>query len=224
MNITDEMLTTAAAQARDALLSSLPAPEECRHAFSLSFERKMRLLLQKQKHRSAHRMLQRVAAIFLTALVGVGTWLAVDTQARAAFFRWCKEVYENQIIYRFYGEQRKQTDTYRPAWLPDGYEEDSVFAPVEGSGSVIYKNGEGQILAFQYIPMQQGSAVNVESETAVSKAVKVNGMTGELFLEKDPTKASVLTWFNDQENLAFSISGCVQESDILHMAESVSLS
>lgn len=113
-------------------------PEECRHVFSLSFEKKMRRLLRKQRHPFAHRMLQRAAAIFLTALVGIGTWLAVDMQARAAFFRWCKEVYENQVIYRFYGEQRGQTDVYRPAWLPDGYEEDSVFDPVEGSTSVIY--------------------------------------------------------------------------------------
>lgn len=223
MMVTDEMLM-AAAQAREALLSSLPAPEECRHKFSFAFERKMRRLLKKQKTRLAYQLLQRAASIFLAALIGVSTWLAVDTEARAAFFRWCKEIYETHVVYRFSGEEPMQTAAYRPTWLPRGYQEDSVFAPIEGSGSVVYKNDNGDILTFQYMPIQQGTVAAVVPETSIFKAVEINGLHGELYLESDPTKASVLAWFDDQGNLAFSISGCLPESDIMHMAGSVLLS
>ena len=47
--------------------------------------------------------LRRVAAFFLTALVGVSAWLAVDTQAREAFFGWAKEVCETFFVYHYEG-------------------------------------------------------------------------------------------------------------------------
>lgn len=222
MMITDEMLMAAAGQAREALLTSLPNPEKCQHTFSFYFEQKMRRLLEKQKHQAEHRILQRAAAIFLAVLIGTSTWLAVDTEARAAFFRWCKEMYETYVVYRFSGDKPMQSAAYCPDWLPAGYAETSTLS-VPGLTQIMYQNQEGNQIIFHYIPMQQGTAA-VVPETSTFKAVKINGFYGELYLESDPAKASVLTWFDDQANLAFTISGCLQEDDILHIAQSVLLS
>ena len=55
-------------------------------------QRKMRTVWKKA--------LRRVAAAFLAATVGVSVWLAVDTDARAAFVGWVRELYEHSIVYR----------------------------------------------------------------------------------------------------------------------------
>ena len=169
------------------------------------------------------RMVQRAAAIFLAGLVGVSTWLAVDTQARAAFFRWCKEIYETYVVYHFSGNDPMQTSVYRPGWLPIGYEETSALS-VPGFNQMVFQNQEGNQILFDYTLMQQGAVAAVVPETAILKAVEINDCYGELYLEGDPERASVLMWFDDQENLAFSLSACLPEDDILHIAQSILLS
>ena len=42
----DEVLRQAAEKCAEAIIASLPAPEECNHKFSDEFEEKMQVLLQ----------------------------------------------------------------------------------------------------------------------------------------------------------------------------------
>ena len=44
--LSDELLRQAAEQCAEAIIASLPAPEECNHKFSKQFEEKMQALLQ----------------------------------------------------------------------------------------------------------------------------------------------------------------------------------
>lgn len=44
--LTDEVLRQAAEQYAEAVINSLPTPEECNHKFSKQFEEKMQSLLQ----------------------------------------------------------------------------------------------------------------------------------------------------------------------------------
>ena len=44
--LSDELLRQAAEQYAEAIIASLPAPEECNHKFSKRFEEKMQALLQ----------------------------------------------------------------------------------------------------------------------------------------------------------------------------------
>ena len=95
MKITDEMLYQHAAEARDIWLDTLPKDDELpEHQFSdefmASFEsmKKQEKVQQKKKRRTP---LQRVAAVFLAILIGSGTWLGVDAEARAAFVSWFRE-------------------------------------------------------------------------------------------------------------------------------------
>lgn len=48
--ISDEMLKKATAEADQAIRDSLPAPAECEHEFSPSFQRKMRRTFRKAKY------------------------------------------------------------------------------------------------------------------------------------------------------------------------------
>lgn len=44
--LSDELLQQAAEKYAEAIIASLPAPEECNHKFSKQFEEKMQALLQ----------------------------------------------------------------------------------------------------------------------------------------------------------------------------------
>ena len=90
INLTDDLLRAAAVDVRNAMLVALPAPEECSHTFSPQFEQKMQKLIRQQK--AGYRLLRQAAAVFFALLIGSSVWLMVNTEARAAFFRWVQEV------------------------------------------------------------------------------------------------------------------------------------
>ncbi len=223
MNLTDSMLSGAAPLAREMLLTSLPEPEKCRHVFSRRFRRRMNALIRRQKHPVACRAAQRAAAILLAALIGAGAWLALDANARAACFRWLKERNKTDTVYRFRGGDVKNDRLYRPAWLPEGYEEQSIILD-PGITDIIYSCGKEKSILFVCMPMQQGGAIGIDPDTAKEQSIQINGNPGTLYLESDPDKDSVLVWFDDRTNLSFSISACLSKRDLLHMARSVSSS
>lgn len=220
MSFTEEDLRQAAAAFREARLASLPAPEDCAEDLSPRFYRNMRPLLRRMRHPVLYQAMRQAAACFLAVLVLGGGWLTVDTNARASFFQWVREVYETQIAYRFTGLPTEgETGVYRPAWVPEGYQE-----AVSSDDIVIYYNEENRILSFQYNVMQEGTAIYVvDADKATLTHVEINGIPGELYLSTDPALANGLIWLDESTGMAFSISGFLEESDILHMAESVYL-
>lgn len=75
----------AAAEADQAIRDSLPAPAECEHEFSPSFQRKMRRTFRKAKHPVIYKLPKYAACFVLAVALASGTWLTVDAEARAAF-------------------------------------------------------------------------------------------------------------------------------------------
>ena len=53
--------------------------------------------------------------------------------------------------------------------------------------------------------------------------VTVNGIQGQFFLPHDPEDAKTITWIDDDSNLQFVVKAFCSETDILHIAESVTL-
>ena len=123
--ITDEMLRVAAGMSLEAYVSYLESdydPSD-QHVFSEEFEKKMRKLIRKAKHPVFYQVAKRVAVILLAVLLSAGVWMSVDTEARAAFFGWVKEMYETYFVYRYSGESVEAENEYiKPVWIPDGYE------------------------------------------------------------------------------------------------------
>ena len=73
--------------------------------------------------------------------------------------------------------------------------------------------------------MQQASASGfVPGENTMILPVTVNGLDGQLFLEDDwENKRNVITWIDPDSNLQFTLHANLDRTDILDMAESVSL-
>lgn len=172
--------------------------------------------------------LQKVAMILLVFSLSLGSLMAVSPTVRAAVVRWITEWYETHVVYRFSGEQiTDEMPQYEVTDLPEGYAE---IERVEWPSyvSIIYQNVNDENASWiylQYIYMQQGASGNFGIENADIIPVTVNGLEGQLYLNRDAEGAdSTITWIIPDENILFAVSAALNTDDILHIAESVSLS
>lgn len=172
--------------------------------------------------------LQKVAMILLVFTLSLGSLMAVSPTVRAAVVRWVTEWYETHVVYRFSGEQiADEMPQYEVTDLPEGYAEtERVEWP--SYVSIIYQNVNDENASWiylQYIYMQQGASSNFGIENADIIPVTVNGLEGQLYLTRDTEGAdSTITWIVPDENMLFAVSAALGADDILHIAESVSLS
>ncbi len=221
-SFSDRELTYAAAQTADSMLDTLPQ-DGPNHTFSPRFEQKMALLLNRERHRRQLRaVMGRAAAVFLAVLIGLGAWLAVDREARAAVVRWAREVYENSIVYRFSGEiPGGALPTLRPTWLPEGYEEVAVMGD-ETVQVLLYQKGDDAI-TLTYYWMHEGGAGFLSGTGGVEVEVSVNGCAGYFYPAADDNSSHDLIWINDKLEIMFILQSHLPQDDIMHIAESIEL-
>lgn len=226
--LSDEALQQAAASVRQSLLDSLPPPFQCEHEFSDTFQAKMkRMIARYNLRRTVCQAARRVAAVFLAALIGAGVWLAVDAEARAAFSSWVREVYEEHIVYRFFGEPAaKELPAYRITWLPDGYEEVDIFDSGE-TYNVLYQKGDDLMSAFifDYRFVQSGtlSVMEIDNASYIHKIIDMNGVQADFYEALIPNETNNLIWVDEDVVVVFELNGFLDESVMMHIAESIVL-
>lgn len=225
----DEALKQAAASVRQSMLDSLPPPSQCEHEFSDTFQTKMTRLLSRDKRlQTVRKTARRAAAFFLAALIGASAWLGVDAEARAVFFPWVREVYEGHIVYRFFGKPAADTlPAYRITWLPEGYKELDVYDS-DDLFSALYQKGASitNAFAFQYIFVQEGSLHQLllfDEENYNYKTVDINGIQADFYESLIPDETSTLIWIDENAGIFFTLNGFLEESVIIHIAESIIL-
>ena len=168
-------------------------------------------------------VLQKVAVILLVFSLSLGSLMAVSPTVRAAVVRWVTEWYETHVVYRFSGEDISgEMPQYEISGLPQGYTE-IIRDVYEASVSVVYESPSGNMICFDYTYMQQGAANIIAPGDDEILDVTVNGIQGQFFLPHDPADAKTVTWIDADSNLQFVVKAFCSETDILHMAESVSL-
>ena len=173
------------------------------------------------------KMLQRIAVVILVLSLSFGSLMVVSPTVRAAVVNWVVEWYETHITYRYSGETIKEDmPQYTITDLPDGYvEEKSQKIEWENYVRNTYVNKKtNDIMYFDYVYMQQGSEWDYDTEDVQCVPVTINGLKGQLFLADDwEEKWNTITWIDPEQNIQFSVDANLSESDILHIAESVSL-
>ena len=173
--------------------------------------------------------LQKVAMILLVFTLSLGSLMVVSPTVRAAVVRWVTEWYETHIVYRYSGEQiTGEMPQYEITDLPEGYaevESKRIEWPDYISFTYYNPNKENdQGIIFDYTYMSQGGVADFVTEDSETISVTVNGLKGQLFLAKDwENTRSTLTWIDADNNIQFTLMAALNETDILHMAESVSL-
>lgn len=223
--ITDEMLRAAAAEADQAILDSLPLPEECCHPFSLRFERKMKRLIRRKSHPVAYKFLQTAACILAVVILGGTTWLSVDTQARAMFFSWVKETYESYVSYRFAGESSSEApaENYEPSWLPEGFKIKTQ--NISGNNTfLVYTNGKDDMITFMAIHGSDSVGLFITSDYESVKPTMVGDVQGDYYQAGDPENANGLVWQPTNQDMIFCITAPLPEETMVKIAESVKIS
>ena len=219
-------LKKAAARVEDSMLAGLLQEDQPQHSFSPAFALKMEPVLRQGRKRERNlRAKWTVAAAVALVMICAFSWLASDAQARDAIQRWIRETWRNQIVYRFLGEKTAELPNYRPAWLPEGYEESAAVCR-DNRISITYQNEDGGCIFFDAGYMQDGMSINVipnAGEAYSPETVSILGSSGLLYLSRSEAEQSVLIWTDDETGLYFEVDGILDRSVILHIAESVSL-
>lgn len=223
-NFTNADLRCAAAVVCNAMLEQLPEPSECRHTFSEEFEQKIRELMERKNHHETgwHKFAQRAAAVILAVLLGLGAWLAVDQDARAAVARWVREFYENSIVYRFFGNAPTEENFfYKLTWVPEGYEITNQVGD-DSTQTVVYQK-ESDVFTFMYLRVTEDSLAQLIGTRGDELAVSINGIAGQYYEAADSSTTNDLIWINEDAGVFFSISSFLSYEDIMHIAEGVQL-
>lgn len=217
----EEAITQAAKKVAASMQVSLPIPEECHHEFTPGFENDMQQLISqvKKKYR-VRRYLQHIAAACLAATIGLSAWLAFDSGARAAVLQWMKTVYEKSVVYEFFSSGDEQEESaYRLGWVPEGY---CLEGQMDGNGLAVitYKNNE-DFINFIYTHSAGGGQAELFTGEVEAEPVTVNGNAGDFYLSETPSESNNLVWFDETNNIWFSISGFVDKESMLRMAEHI---
>lgn len=213
------VMLDAARREYGGLLEELPE-----HTFSPAFERKMKKLVRRGNHPLRHKIL-RAAACFLLALLLSGcSVLALSAEAREALAGWVREVYETSFIYRFRGTEPETQGNilYRPTYVPDGYRAKEEFVTGALITTIIFQNDAGELTAFSYFPRGITPTIQILRDgSEMYKRVSVNGMSAELYLDRDEGEANVLIWKDGKEGAMFCVHSPVSETEMIKIAESV---
>ena len=201
--ITDERLRAAAEKSSDLYLCCMEEGYDAipPHEFSEPFERKIRKLKKRADHPYFYKMMHKVAVIILAVLIGGSAWLAVDTEARASFFGWVKEVYEELFIYHFEDGRTSNEgkNNYYLTWIPEGYT---------------------QILKFYYASPPDETFWQIESTNTAVEKITVDGCTADILISDDAAIGNTIVWMT-ADNAGFFISGFFTAEDLVRLAESV---
>ena len=167
--------------------------------------------------------MKAVACFLLVVLVGGGSVLTFSMEARAAFVSWVREVYETQIIYRFFQTSGENSDSiiYRPTWVPSGYK--VTFESVsDGPSTIEYEDDFNNRVVFTYFRNTSALVFQIEQDgTEIYKQVSVNGITADLYLDQDEGATNVLIWTDESSDTVFRILAPFSDTELIKMAESV---
>lgn len=227
--ITDKMLAEAALELDRAILASLPNEEDCDHVFSEFFERKMKKLIRRTNHTVAYKVLRYAACVIISFMLAASALIAFNTDVRAAVVGWVQETFEGVYHYFFPAENRAEDAapssehvSYSLGWVPDGYTLIDSFE-IDTGKTDIYLKDTGDILQFTYAIGSDSYSVTIAKEGYEEKPISPEefGIEGILSLSPDNNQVS---WIHEDGNIVFTISGLVDENDLIKMAQSVNIS
>lgn len=223
--ITDEMLRSSAARSSELFAHTITSDYDPAQQYEPSdlFEKKIRKLFHRAKHPYFYKAIQRIVSIFLAAILIGSMYLAVDTEARAAFLDWIKEVYEHSIVYRIMpSSAAKDLPHYELTWLPDGFGEPDIYEN-ETVYSALYQNSStGEIVIFDYYRLSSEVQAKLFTDQQ-PEHVLVNGIIADFYAASSDSESNNLLWIDTEAGVFCAIDSNLSKDVILHIAESIYL-
>lgn len=225
--ITDEELTIATAMVSEAMLCALPEPEECTGQFSAQFEERIEKLKKSAERKANWRKVGRSAvAAVLVVLIGFSMLFAFNTEVRATVLNWFKETFETYTTYWFTSNDAKELPQYELKWLPDGCKLISEVSYDEVYGAVYACDSDIACgFTFDYLFANVEAQLTVESHYGESNAtfISVNGHYGELYESENTDDANILVWFDEENDVVFTITSHMDPEIIMRIASNVKI-
>lgn len=222
--LSEERLRQAAHHAAQALEDSLPPPSQCHYDVSPEFRRNMKKLCRQAKRRPYRTVWKAVACAALVLILGSTSYLGLNAQARDAFFGWVTQITQNVSHYFFSGSSDKHPENYRYVLpeIPEGYTQDVVDED-GGLRSELYVNEQGEYLAFetQYVTEESQYELFTYYGDGEHKKVSVCGADADFYLDETEAKANTLVWKDPETDVLLSLSACMDENQLISLAESV---
>lgn len=222
--ITEEMMAAAAAEMNEAMLRSLPEPEDCYHEFSAKFEKKMKRVMYRADHPLQFRVLQKVASVILVLFLGFASIMVISPTVRASVFGWIREQYESLIYYYFEDgvSPVEGPTTYCIESLPPQYFElTSSYNEENGNFLGVYVDNEGNMMYFMYSLIPENSNYYITQEDYVIERVYVSTSVADFYLAKDSSNSNAIIWCNSETNVVFCITAKLEKKELISLAESV---
>lgn len=221
--ISDEMLSQAATKAAMLINESLPESSVCNHLFSARFERKMGRIIRRANHPILYRSLRSAASILLVMMLGFGSVLAINAEAREIVFGWVREQYESFYTYFFDGTPDPEDSTkYCLGWVPDGHCLIAVYE-IDGGESYIYYDENENITQFSYSSNPESLEMYIQCVGYEQREVTVNSLTGTLYISPNNSEASELVWADNEKGVIFNISAHAGIDEIIKIAENITV-
>lgn len=226
--MTDEMLRQAARNASRMFVEALEEDYDPRAAYppSPAFRRKLRSLRRRAEHPYAHAALQRAAVFLLVLLLSGGVWMARDAYAGVPE-NWVRfEAEDGTVNYRFLGEPDGSAfPSYRLGWIPEGFElvDENDWSDL-GMYNAYYANSEtGEGIGFYCEFMNNIFATGLSMEDMTYESTTVNELPADYYETTKEDGSNSLFWFDQENNLVFSINSNLSRPAIFRIAESITL-
>lgn len=190
--------------------------------YSQRYRRRMNKLLQDPfGYLRRKKALPKVAGWILAAAAVGGALLLSNPTVQA----WARELwtawFPTHTEYRFTGQPGGEPGRWRPAYLPEGYREAEALE-VEGYGSVTFTHPDGGEIQLRYDGTDPGSGFAIDNEHAQYERITLaTGRAADLYVSQGEDWPSYLVWVSEEETTAFLLSGYVNETELVKMAESV---
>lgn len=222
MIITDDAMAEAAAEMNDAMLRSLPNPDDCHYEFSSGFERKMKRVVRRVEHPIMAQILQSAASIALVLIIGFASVLALSPTVRATVFGWIREQYDSFISY-YWADSTPATANSGVYYLDGVPEEYTIVDSSDdvGNHTEVYINPEGNLLYFIYSMTPATANYNVEYEYSNVESVNISGCPADLYISGDIKSNNSIVWYDEEESVIFYLSAVMSKDELISLAESV---
>lgn len=148
---------------------------------------------ERHKRDYRRRFVKVVATIVLTCSLPFGVLTVASPTVRAAVIDWVVEWYESSIIYKFFGESDStKLPLYEVIDLPFDYTRIGIPQELPNNTEIIYENSDGEILRFEYMRVEEGSAIIIDAENMEVTEIGVNGCPGHLYISVDPEQSNCI--------------------------------
>lgn len=225
-SFTDDDLRHAAHLLRQRMMASLPDPKECKEKPSPELHTKInRLIVRDLRNAAFQRIAKRVASILLCILLGCSTWLAADTDARAAFLQWIREVYEESVLYRYFNDPTDDVPetlpTYTLSPLSDGYTETATMGD-DFIRMTLFNGPDGTVM-LSYQRTQSNTQLELHSTEFELTSTSVNDVPAEFYDYVDPETSDELIWIDEVNNVTFRLTAKLDLSEMVTLAKTVKI-